>query len=464
MASTSDTVAPPSSGARCDPDRIRGARPPSSPVVDQAQQEQPSLHRSSRWEQLVSLDAHIAQLEQTSPAASSLPSFSLIILDPIHVTQHRDGAEVGACLADALDKLTIDSLTALTTSATGASNECLATWISHVEDLRTDDRIKLEDSIHGFQEQSLLGVGIVLRSASAVERKVKALIEFHGRSPLCSSIILGEHFRPIGSSFSSDPTVFNKLYYVTESDLANLSTAVSSTGSASRQSALADPDAASPRRRPQLARSRFSSSPSGRIVGVKLDESFSDPLPLAPGDSRHLEPLVAIWRQTLIGVRPNPICWAIKPPPCHNFYLSPSGCPHGTSCKFGHDYILSGRDFADLRSSVQRMPCDSVKEGSTKPCSFGDECLYGHVCPYDDKCAWNRCKFGSIAHPRKNASRRNSGNEGVNSPPRPSSTSGAAPLTLAPSPSTPTGGRQPAPSSHAGMEGWSRKRRESVSK
>ncbi|SCZ97006.1 BZ3500_MvSof-1268-A1-R1_Chr4-2g06926 [Microbotryum saponariae] len=472
MASITDPTptGAPSPVARGDPDCSPGAGHLEKPRADiQVEHEQSYPRRSSRWDQLVLLDAHIARLEETesSPTASAAaPSFVLIILDPLHVlafhqpadqfylfcpfpekvAQHRVGAEVGAFLAEALDRLAFDSLVAMATSANGANDD-------HVEDLRPNDRTKLEDSIQGFQEQSLLGVGIALRSAAAVERKVKALMKFHGLSPLCSSIILGEHFRPIGSSFSTNSNIFNKLYYVTESDLAKLSTAISSTPgpfTSHPDTAVADPSAAgSPRRRPQLDQSRFSSGSSSRNVGINLAKSFSDPLPLTPGDGRHLEPLVAIWRQT--------------PPPCHNFYLSSSGCPHGTSCKFGHDYILSGRDFADLRSSVQRMPCDSVKEGSTKPCSFGNECLYGHVCPYDDKCAWNRCKFGSIAHPRKNASRSNSGHDPIPSSPSPSSTSGAAPSTSAPSPTS--GGRQPGqPSCHAGMEGWSRKRQESVSK
>ncbi|KDE04306.1 hypothetical protein MVLG_05261 [Microbotryum lychnidis-dioicae p1A1 Lamole] len=459
MASITDpaSTGAPSPVARGDSDCSPGARHLGTPRADiQVEQEQSYPRRSSRWNQLVSLDAYIARLEETesSPTASAAaPSFVLIILDPLHVAQHRVGAEVGACLADALDGLAFDSLVAMATSANGANDKCLAILISHVEDLRPNDRTKLEDSIQGFQEQSLLGFGIILRSAAAVEQKVKALMKFHGLSPLCSSIILGEHFRPIGSSFSTDTHISKKLYYVTESGLANLSTAISSTGPFTNHpdTAVADPSAArSPRRRPQLDQSRFSSGSSSTTVGVNLAKSFSEPLPLTPGDGRHLEPLVAIWRQT--------------PPPCHNFYLSPSGCPHGSSCKFGHDYILSGRDFADLRSSVQRMPCDSVKEGSTKPCSFGNECLYGHVCPYDDKCAWNRCKFGSIAHPRKSASRRNSGHDPIPLSPSPSATSGAAPSTSAPSPTT-ASGRQPGqPSCHAGMEGWSRKRQESVSK
>lgn len=63
-----------------------------------------------------------------------------------------------------------------------------------------------------------------------------------------------------------------------------------------------------------------------------------------------------------------------------------------------------------------------------RPCLLGSDCIYGapnlspnplplltrplpragHVCPYDERCTWNPCKFSDEEHPNKTALERRS--------------------------------------------------------
>lgn len=54
-------------------------------------------------------------------------------------------------------------------------------------------------------------------------------------------------------------------------------------------------------------------------------------------------------------------------------------------------------------SRIGRQRVAEACKGREPSSALGDACLFGHVCPLDDKCYYARCKFVNSAHPRKNA-------------------------------------------------------------
>lgn len=69
---------------------------------------------------------------------------------------------------------------------------------------------------------------------------------------------------------------------------------------------------------------------------------------------------------------------AIKP--CQDFYLSPSGC-YRRQCTFSHAYPFSDAEWQAYPAYVKSLVC---KQMATKgSCPFGDECYFGHACPFE---------------------------------------------------------------------------------
>ncbi|KAH0840069.1 hypothetical protein J3R83DRAFT_1036 [Lanmaoa asiatica] len=89
-----------------------------------------------------------------------------------------------------------------------------------------------------------------------------------------------------------------------------------------------------------------------------------------------------------------------NPAPCTLFYLAQ--CRHGSDCKYGHDYLLDEEDYQELSENAKKTPCKITNEGGI--CGFGDDCVYGHVCPQGTTCYYlklGKCKFQADAghHP-----------------------------------------------------------------
>lgn len=101
-----------------------------------------------------------------------------------------------------------------------------------------------------------------------------------------------------------------------------------------------------------------------------------------PRGSRHPDPYFRLSKQ--------------KPPPCTLFYLS--NCKLGSSCKYGHDYLLDESHFEEMRESARLGPCPHMNRGEI--CTWGDACCYGHTCPHLSKCPFlkaGKCKFRGAA-------------------------------------------------------------------
>ena len=99
-----------------------------------------------------------------------------------------------------------------------------------------------------------------------------------------------------------------------------------------------------------------------------------------------------------------------NPAPCTLFYLAQ--CRHGLDCKYGHDYILEDEHYQELSENAKKTPCKVTNEGLSSLttldpfpclivfiggiCTFGDDCVYGHVCPQGPTCYFlklGKCKF-----------------------------------------------------------------------
>jgi len=81
-----------------------------------------------------------------------------------------------------------------------------------------------------------------------------------------------------------------------------------------------------------------------------------------------------------------------NPAPCTLFYLQQ--CRHGSDCRYAHDYILEDEDYQELSENAKKTPCKVANEGGI--CSWGDDCVYGHVCPQGPTCYFlklGKCKF-----------------------------------------------------------------------
>ncbi|KAH8113332.1 hypothetical protein DFH11DRAFT_1601415 [Phellopilus nigrolimitatus] len=90
-----------------------------------------------------------------------------------------------------------------------------------------------------------------------------------------------------------------------------------------------------------------------------------------------------------------------NPPPCNEFYLLKK-CPRGTGCKYGHEYALTFDHMAQLAQNAKKSPCSAARKGIQ--CSFGQRCIWGHVCPKGMACvhlSQGRCWFKGVnAHSR----------------------------------------------------------------
>ncbi|KAJ7487636.1 hypothetical protein B0H11DRAFT_2014190 [Mycena galericulata] len=110
-------------------------------------------------------------------------------------------------------------------------------------------------------------------------------------------------------------------------------------------------------------------------------------------ESRYLEPGVPLHKQ--------------NPPPCTFYYLS--ACKQGVKCTYGHDYILTPTNFAELRENAKKAPCPLINRN--KVCPAGENCPSGHVCPRGENCTFNKrrtCKFvGNIMHTKPSAVSKN---------------------------------------------------------
>ncbi|KAI5116544.1 hypothetical protein M0805_004327 [Coniferiporia weirii] len=88
-----------------------------------------------------------------------------------------------------------------------------------------------------------------------------------------------------------------------------------------------------------------------------------------------------------------------NPPPCNEFYLLKK-CPRGVNCKYGHEYALTTDHILQLANNAKKSPCGAARKGIK--CSFGNRCIWGHVCPKGPTCMHllqGRCWFkGANAH------------------------------------------------------------------
>ncbi|TRM68232.1 hypothetical protein BD626DRAFT_481142 [Schizophyllum amplum] len=85
--------------------------------------------------------------------------------------------------------------------------------------------------------------------------------------------------------------------------------------------------------------------------------------------------------------------WKNEPRPCNEFYLM-DGCRYA-NCAYSHEYDMSTREKDILRAGVKKLPCADVVSG--RECDWGDNCVYGHVCPRGPKCFYlkkGQCLFG----------------------------------------------------------------------
>lgn len=116
-------------------------------------------------------------------------------------------------------------------------------------------------------------------------------------------------------------------------------------------------------------------------------------------------------RESGVSIYPDLIFLAViieNPPPCTVHYLS-NNCKFGAQCRYGHDYILEPKHYAEIKATAKKMPCPAVNKSrrcffdrpilipvSDQNCVWGDICCYGHVCPSGAKCYFfkkGKCKF-----------------------------------------------------------------------
>ncbi|KAJ7492585.1 hypothetical protein FB451DRAFT_1218897 [Mycena latifolia] len=135
-------------------------------------------------------------------------------------------------------------------------------------------------------------------------------------------------------------------------------------------------------------------APSTSTPGSPKKPTSHNTPPSTFGDeARYLEPGVPLHKQ--------------KPPPCTFYYLST--CKQGLQCTYGHAYILTPTNYAELRENAKKAPCPLVNRN--KVCPLGDNCCSGHVCPRGENCTFHKrrtCKFvGQFMHAKPSAAAKN---------------------------------------------------------
>jgi hypothetical protein len=87
-------------------------------------------------------------------------------------------------------------------------------------------------------------------------------------------------------------------------------------------------------------------------------------------------------------------CFADKPAPCSMFYLTERGCTSGSTCKYGHDYLLGAHHYEEMRVNAKKGPCPYINKGPhttiviyteidsrnylDESCPWGeDDCIHG---------------------------------------------------------------------------------------
>jgi hypothetical protein len=144
----------------------------------------------------------------------------------------------------------------------------------------------------------------------------------------------------------------------------------------------------------QVSRSSYSSAvqaPPKQATTPELDYSGSTASE-SNGSEDNLRQSPTISKSSL-AVNPNVPISKYKPRPCTLYYLA-KNCKHGAECKFGHDYLLQPEHYAEIRVGAKKSPCPSKNNG--EECAWGDDCCFGHICPYTTKCLFlkdGRCKF-----------------------------------------------------------------------
>ncbi|ORY58656.1 hypothetical protein BCR35DRAFT_355350 [Leucosporidium creatinivorum] len=339
---------------------------------------------SSRYGDLIALDAHIARLElQTRTQVGQSSSgggattveeggspYVLAIIDEKQVCRQGDGFIAGMHASKEMEQLVLAGLAEVEAPS---KPEALVYLISDLSKSKVNRLDHLEDFTLGFNEAGPFAAGLVVSSETVAIAKAAALLRLHGASSSCLRIILGARFSSLTNSIET-MSIFTKVDYLEEGFLLG-----SSEEPVEEQSAQA----------PHRQRcSPIASRSSTAIPTPWADDEHNDAAVGNGEGVRTVDPDLAIWRQ--------------DPPICHNFVLL-SECPHGETCRFGHDYALSEEEVEALAQAVKRMPCDSAKPGYNRPCPFGEDCIYGHVCPYDARCTFPRCKFSDAAHPVRSA-------------------------------------------------------------
>ncbi|GAA5889413.1 hypothetical protein JCM6882_000736 [Rhodosporidiobolus microsporus] len=99
---------------------------------------------------------------------------------------------------------------------------------------------------------------------------------------------------------------------------------------------------------------------------------------------------------------PPPMGTAFKPPhltlpadvrPCNRYYLDPAGC-HDKRCSYSHDYPFAPEEWRVYALYIRGSVCPNLRGGASGRCGKGDECPFGHVCPYTQK----QCPFDERCH------------------------------------------------------------------
>lgn len=78
------------------------------------------------------------------------------------------------------------------------------------------------------------------------------------------------------------------------------------------------------------------------------------------------------------------------------YYLNPMRCSK-SDCEYSHEHLLSDIQLSALRFNCKKQLCRTFQQ--TESCQYGNECIYGHLCPDNigGKCAaGKKCK---LAHP-----------------------------------------------------------------
>ncbi|KAF8211113.1 hypothetical protein K438DRAFT_2011507 [Mycena galopus ATCC 62051] len=238
---------------------------------------------------------------------------------------------------------------------------------------------KVEEFMMGFNQATerflMLDVGSTKEAADA---KLKVYLEDEIRLPETFKIIFGGcHDNGYVANLHSQITAGFKDKLILLKSYTEMAGGIAMLGLPS----LTIPDLFMPHKIEDIPSSPTSTGLPKNVFNPPLSGNVNlscNAAPATSGTQRLINPNLAIQKQ--------------KPTLCTLFYMK--NCKFGNGCKFAHDYALTDAQREDLVKFTKKTPCPAANSGG--PCKFGDNCCYGHTCPFLPNCFFmkqGKCKF-----------------------------------------------------------------------